>query len=153
MRKKIYTALSQRLTDDALGIRSINLWNKQLDLSAAEPALATPAVFIEFEPIAWAQSLDRVRSADLQVRLHIVTPPADGSGEPLAHLDLIERISVAVQGLSGEGFNALQRVESVTDHNHAQLHRHEECFLTRVTDTSAQRQRATVTGLTLQVQR
>ncbi len=100
---------------------------------------------MEFEPIQWRQLQNRTREADVRIRLHIVTAtlgtPEDGSkyqDRALEFLSLIQRVNTAMQGLGGEGFNAFMLVESVPDHDHEEIMHNEECFVTHVTDTSAQ---------------
>lgn len=154
MRKTIYQAICQRLKEQAPDVQYISLWNNNTAELGAQGAFLMPAVFVEFEPIRWVQLQGRARSADLRVHLHIVTEtlasPEDGGQyqtQALEHLDQIERISAAVAGLSGPGFNAFMLAESTTDHDHAGIMNNDECFVTRLTDTSAVPQQATVAGL------
>lgn len=44
----------------------------------------------------------------------------------LEFLSLIQRINAAMQGLSGDGFNACILVESVPDHNHEEIIHNED---------------------------
>lgn len=155
MRKTIYQTISERIENANLGITKISLWNKNANLFAQQTT-TLPGVFVEFEPIEWTQLSNHTRSADIRVRLHIVTPmpaPAEnGEIDPnkaLEHLDLIEKVSGVIQGLSGNGFNGLMLVESVTDHDHEQVEDNQECFVTRATDLSGARSHTVVTGVTL----
>lgn len=156
MRKKIYKAIAERLRAADLGIKYISLWNRNTEQLSAQVAFEMPAVFVEFEPIQWGQMQAGARSADLRVRLHIVTstlgtPEDGGQYQDLAleHLDLIESISAAIQGLCGDGFNCFMLVESLTDHDYMQVSDNEECYVTRITDTSAQKPRYCAVGVEL----
>lgn len=156
MRKTIYKAITTRLNGANLDIKHISLWNRNTEQLATQKGFRLPAVFVEFEPIQWSQLQSRARSADLRIRLHIVTEtlatPEDGSSyqdQALEHLDLIESISGVMQGLCGDGFNGLMLVESVTDHDHERIEQNEECYITRVTDTSAVKPRAVAVGVRL----
>lgn len=156
MRKTIYKAIAARLKGASLGIKYISLWNRNTEQLATQKGFRLPAVFVEFEPIQWSQLQSRARSADLRIRLHIVTEtlatPEDGSkyqDQALEHLDLIESISGAIQGLCGDGFNGLMLVESTTDHEHERIEQNEECYITRITDTSAVKPRTVAVGVQL----
>lgn len=147
MRKALYLAIIERLKAANLGIQHYSLWNNNIESLSTEQGYQFPAVFIEFEPIQWAQEQQRVRTAQIRVRLHIVTDtlgsPADGSQyqqEGLAHLDLLEQIDAAVQGLCGENFNGFMLVESVPDTDHENVLHNEECFVTQVCDQTAVKQ-------------
>lgn len=159
MRKIIYKAIVDRIKAAVPGVMYFSLWNNNTTYLTAQKGFRTPAVFVEFETIQWGQLQNRTRSADVHVRLHIVTSslatPEDGGkyqDKALAHLSLIENISAAVQGLRGDHFNTFMLVESVTDHNHEQIMEHEECYVTRVTDTTAQRQPGVATGVAPSIQ-
>ena len=158
MRKQIYQAIAERLQAMVPGVKYISLWNRNTEQLTKQKAFRMPAVFVEFEPVTWSQYTQGVRSADLRVRLHVVTEtlatPEHGGryqDKALAHLGLIESISAAVQGLSGEGFNSFMLVESVTDHNHAQIEDNEECYITRITDNSARKPQAVAVGVSVQL--
>ena len=144
MRKAIYKAVADRLKNQKVGVKFVSLWNRNTEQLSKQKAFRLPAVFVEFEPIEWSQLSRGARSADIRVRLHVVTEtlasPEEGGkyqDRALEHLDLIERIDAEVQGLSGEGFNCFMLVESVTDHDHERVQHDEECFVTHATDTSA----------------
>ena len=156
MRKTIYKAITERLEEAGIGIRYISLWNRNTEQLTKQTAFRLPAVFVEFETIEWSQLTKGVRSAELKVRLHIVTQtlatPEQGGryqDRALEHLDLIERVSAAMQGLCGEGFNGFMLIESVTDHDHERIEHHEECYVTRITDTSGQHPQPVAVGVQL----
>ncbi|MEG1842399.1 MAG: hypothetical protein RR221_06760 [Alistipes sp.] len=156
MRKTIYKAITDRLKGTKLNIKHISLWNRNTEQLAKQKGFRLPAVFVEFEQIQWSQLQTRARSADLRVRLHIITgtlaSPEDGGryqDQALEHLDLIESISGAMQGLCGNGFNCFMLSESVTDHDHDRVRHDEECYVTRVNDTSAVKPRTVAIGVRL----
>lgn len=155
MRKIIYNAIFEKLTNARLGIQHISLWNNNIEQLSAQNDFSRPAVFIEFKPILWSQLGAGVRSADLQVKLHIVTeayPSEAGETHPdkaLEHLNFVENVSKVIQGLSGENFNCFTLIESLTDHKHHQLSDDQECYVTRLTDTSTHKLQTTVMDLEL----
>lgn len=156
MRKAIYKAICARLNTAKLGIKYISLWNRNTEQLTKQKAFKMPAVFVEFEPINWSQLSRGARSANVRVRLHIITETlatAEDGGKyqdkALEHLDLIENISAKMQGLAGEGFNCFMLVESITDHDHEQVRHDEECFITGITETSAIKPQAVVVGVKL----
>jgi len=156
MRKAIYKAVAERLKTAKIGIQYISLWNRNTEQLTKQKAFRMPAVFVEFEPIDWSQLSQGARSADIRVRLHVITEtlatPEEGGryqDRALEHLDLLERVSAAVAGLCGDGFNCFMLVESVTDHDHERVQHDEECYVTRATDTSAVKPRTVAVGVVL----
>lgn len=151
MRKKIYLAIVEAIKTAGIDVRHISLWNENTTQLEAQNGFATPAVFVEFAPIQWAQLAQRAKGARVRVNLHIVTQtladPADGStfqDDALAALDTIDTIVSTVHGLSGEGFGKFLHVETVPDHNHEQLQHDVEGFVCEVTDTSAVHPRSAI---------
>lgn len=55
MRKAIYQAICNRIIAADLGIGFISLWNNNTEALTKQKAFRLPAVFVEFEPIRWAQ--------------------------------------------------------------------------------------------------
>lgn len=154
MRKALYLAIIERLKTAELGIQHISLWNGNIDELSKEQGYCFPAIFIEFEQIQWQQEQQRVRTAQVRIRLHVVTntcgSPADGSRyqqQGLEHLDLLESIDAAMQGLSGDGFGSFLLVESIPDTDHQSILHNEECFVTQVRDNSAAVPRAQLTSV------
>jgi hypothetical protein len=156
MRKAIYNALAARIEAAGIGIQRVDLWNQNIGQLPKQAAFRMPAVFVEFEPFEWSQLARGARSAEVRVRLHVLTktlatPEKGGKyhDKALERLDLLERLCAAVQGFSGEGFNRFMLVESVTDHDHNEVRHDEECFVTRVTDTPAFKPGTITTGVEL----
>lgn len=155
MRKALYLAIIERLKAAELGIQHISLWNGNIDELSKEQGYCFPAIFIEFERIQWQQEQQRVRTAQVRIRLHVVTEtlgsPADGSRyqqQGLEHLDLLERINTTMQGLSGDGFGSFLLVESIPDTDHQSILHNEECFVTQVRDTSSAVWKTKLAGIT-----
>ncbi len=146
MRKRIYLAIIEKLKElkdehGAAKIKHFDLWNMNVEFIELETAFDMPAVFIEFEPIAWKTLGNGVQQADVAIKLHVVTryegASADGSqfqAEALAYFDLLDEIHKKLFGLKGEGFNALKRVHSATNHNHEEIIESIEVYSTMVID-------------------
>ncbi len=157
MKKRLYLAIIERLKGLNLGIKHFSLWNNDVYSLTKAKAFAVPAVFVEFEDIDWTQLMNRARSAQVRIKLHILTAtyatPEDGNPkqeQALECLDLTERIVDGLIGLDGHGFNSLMHVYTHTDHDHEEVWDNEETFITQVTAKS-QRQVTTVTGADLSI--
>lgn len=144
MRYTIYTAICQRLQEQLPEIRHIDLWNNNISALSGGAVWPRPAVFVEFEAIEWHQQQNKVRMADVAVRLHIVTDAisCNGSADPrqdsaLAFLALINKVNSAMQGLRGNNFAGFMLTTSATNHDHAELIESVERYITRAQDTSA----------------
>lgn len=139
MRTFIYQALTERLKawkdgNGAPVVRTIDLWNEQVEFIEQEDAFDTPAVFIEFRPVQWGTLGGSVQRAELTLRLHIVTAwqgsARDGSPyqeQALKRFNLLDSLDARLFNLSGnseeEGvaFCLFRRTASHTNHNHGEL--------------------------------
>ncbi len=145
MRTEIYKAIIKRIKKERLGIVHFDLWNENIfQAIVSQKPFATPAVFVEFEPVKWIQSGRKVKHADFYIKLHIVTvsrgETRDGSttmDAELKNLDLVEDITSVIPGLSGSCFNSFVHLETLPDHNHGNLLDNIERFVTHVTDKGA----------------
>lgn len=144
MRKQIYKAICERISQQVSEVKHLDLWNNNIAVLSGGAVWPRPAVFIEFETIEWRQQQNRVRMADIAVRLHIVTDAVsyNGSTDPkqdtaLAFLDLLNKVNAAMQGLRGENFAGFMLTTSATNHDHAELIESVERYITRAQDTSA----------------
>ena len=144
MRKQIYKAICDRISQQVSEVKHIDLWNNNIAVLSGGAVWPRPAVFIEFETIEWRQQQNRVRMADIAVRLHIVTDAVsyNGSTDPkqdtaLAFLDLLNKVNAAMHGLRGENFAGFMLTTSATNHDHAELIESVERYITRAQDTSA----------------
>ena len=144
MRKQIYKAICDRISQQVPEVKHIDLWNNNIAVLSGGAVWPRPAVFVEFETIEWRQQQNRARMADIAVRLHIVTDAVsyNGSTDPkqdtaLAFLDLFNKVNAAMQGLRGENFAGFMLTISATNHDHAELIESVERYITRAQDTSA----------------
>lgn len=146
MRKEIYLAIINRLkeltdTDGNRLIKHFDLWNMNVEFIELETAFEMPAVFIEFMPIEWKTLSAGVQQANVGIKLHVVTAyvgaAADGSdfqADAIAYFDLLDKMHRHLFGLRGNGFNALKRTGSATNHNHEQIIESIEMYETMVID-------------------
>lgn len=102
MRRFLYLSLIERLKqltdrDGKPVIRTFDLWNEQISFLEQEEPFDAPAVFIEFRPVKWTGG--GTQTADVTLRLHIVTPwkgsSREGGGfqqQALERFDLLDRM-------------------------------------------------------------
>ena len=151
MRKQLYLAVIDRLKQikDENGepkIKHFDLWNEQVAFIEQEAPFDLPAVFIEFLPIQWRTANDGTQTADVQFRLHIVTPFRGAAGdnsmyqtEALELFDLLDVVNKTLFKMSGDCFRSTMRIRSDTNHNHEELVESLETFQVCVSDISARR--------------
>lgn len=144
MRKQIYKAICERISQQVSEVKHLDLWNNNIAVLSGGAVWPRPAVFVEFETIEWRQQQNRARMADIAVLLHIVTDAVsyNGNTDPkqdtaLAFLDLLNKVNAAMQGLRGENFAGFMLTTSATNHDHAELIESVERYITRAQDTSA----------------
>lgn len=148
----IFTAIGENVPEVAY----IDLWNEQIAYIAEGAVWPTPALFVEFEEIAWQQEMQRVRRADVGIRLHIITRHVSGTGVYLhttgddsevknitpatgavEYFNLIDRINAVMSSLVGENFTPLMLTTSTTNHNHEELVESVERYVCRARDLSS----------------
>lgn len=131
-----------------LAIKTLDLWNEQVDQLAQQQPFLTPAVFIEFLPIVWTKLGKGAQRAEVQIRLHIVsatlaTVSSQYKEQALYRLRLTKAVQAALVGFCGstdaEGlmFGTFVHTQSETDHNHADICEDIESWQTLCIDASA----------------
>lgn len=142
MRKKLYSLVKDKLLSivDASGeniIKHVDLYNSQLAYIVEEQPFPTPAVFIEFSEINYLHQLQGLNEADVSIRLHVITDSRIGHwAEAINVFDLLNKINIALFGLSAEGIGALTLRNSITDSNFDELQHNIETYVTHITDYS-----------------
>ncbi|MCD8266267.1 MAG: hypothetical protein LUC33_03840 [Prevotellaceae bacterium] len=159
MRKQIYQAIVERLTERVEAVKFVSIWNNNIAVLAGGAVWPRPAVFVEFESIEWRQQNKWARRGDLAVRLHVVTDAVNYNGSTdserqeraLAYFDLLDEINAAMQDLRGENFTGFMLTTSATNHDHAELIESVERYVTSVQDISAMRtdRQVSADGLTV----
>lgn len=125
MRKTLYTLIKDTLQniDD---IKHIDLWNNQVGMAEEEQAFNTPAVFVEFDPIAWQHLPHGVREAVITIHLHLITDTRDAHWEDsIKRFAVSEQINQALHRLTfNDGIHIVDSLtleNSQTDHNFDEL--------------------------------
>lgn len=151
MRKNLYLALTERLrqivdkdgvptfepnTEARKNLRPVfqhfDLWNEDIPQLTKLRPFATPAVFVEFDTVRWSYCGQKVREAEIPLRLHIVTATAataEAGGryqaKALERFDIIDAVTQALLSFSFDDgvrqAGTLRYLESATDHNHEQV--------------------------------
>ena len=150
MRKEIYAMLCDRLSrlyelengdyvfvesggDIPSGasrlIRHIDLWNHNVEFIEQEEQWERPAVFVEFQPIAWTVIHPGVEyRAEPVVNLHVVTDWRGSTSvgspfkeESLRVFDVLGIIHRVLAGVCGETFADFDLVGSRTNHTHEEI--------------------------------
>ena len=112
-------------------IKHIDLWNHNVEFIEQEDQWERPAVFVEFLPIQWRQvktGSSISYTSRCRLSLHVVTDwhgsssaDSDFREKSLEVFDLLTSIHLCLRGMSGQSFNGLDLVESLTNHNHDEL--------------------------------
>lgn len=128
-------------------IKTFDLWNENVAQLTKQRPFPTPAVFVEFRPIAWRQLGRRAKCANVDVSLHIVTATLATANSPykeqaLHRFALMRAIEQALVGFSGtddEGrqFGTFVQSEDETDHNHEEVREDIAMWTTYCIDASA----------------
>lgn len=135
-------------------VKHFDLWNEQTGEDWSK-LFQVPAVFLEFNPIAWTTVGDKVQRAQITFNLHIVSEVnsqtafksnSDIRDKNLGHLDLLDELHFHLSRFRKEYFSTLSRVNSLHDHYHDKLTKHIETYACTFETTSAQRKLAKKEG-------
>lgn len=163
MKKQLYLSIKNRLKDipgpDGESLfKHFDLWNQQVEFIEQETPFQCPAVFVEFLPLQWQTMGNRVQSADLTTRLHIVTEwhaltadnvPEEEQEMALVYLDIVDSVVAAMQNFAAPCTNAWMRTQTIPNHNHERYVDSVEEYICKVTDNSANTPMQGVSGNTI----
>lgn len=166
MRKTLYLALVERLgqivykdgvptfvpdADARKSLRPVfqhfDMWNENILQLAKLRPFAPPALFVEFDTIRWSYNGQKVRQADIPIRLHVVTATtatAEAGGryqdKALERFDIIDGVTQALLSFSFDDgvrqAGTFRYAESATDHNHEEVRDDIESWVTSCRDAS-----------------
>lgn len=119
MRKELFNAIKAKLAADVPEVKHVDLWNHNVEFIEQEEGWERPAVFVEFGKIEWTSFQGGCLRGGGIVTIHLVTDWSDGGHD--AAFDLCNRMYAALSGLSGEDFNGMALMETVTNHNHEDI--------------------------------
>lgn len=166
MRKTLFSVLEQRLeqvvwidgiptfepdAEKRTGKRPVflhfDLWNENIAQLTKQRPFPTPAVFFEFEPVRWSYAGQRVREADVVLRLHVITTTVATAeagnryrDKALERFDIIDALTQALLGFSyDDGIRqagTMRAYESETDHDHGEVCEDIESWVTHCRDAS-----------------
>lgn len=151
MKKQLYLDIKNRLKSITDGhneqlFQHFDLWNQQVEFIEQETQFATPAVFVEFLPHDWKTLGNRVQSAELFVRLHIVTQWFNDTADytpdcfermALEYLDIVDKVVAAMQNFSASNTNSWMRTKTIPNHNHERFVDNIEEYKCNMIDDSA----------------
>lgn len=136
MREKLYKFIEEILMGiDGTPIKHVDLWNNQIAFIEEEAPFATPAVFIEFAPIRWNNIGGGEYSADVSVRLHVVTDSRAGKWSDAVGAF---RLTGSILGAMNLAYDKTEQIgefvltDSVTDSLFGELMHNIETYTTNV---------------------
>lgn len=135
-------------TPEVQVIKTFDLWNENVVHLTQQRPFQTPAVLVEFLPIAWQPVGRHAKRADVTIRLHLLTATLATVNSPykedaLFPLYLIRAMEAALRGFNGAAdarglsYSTFQHTESATDHNHEQVSEHVETWHTMCHDCTS----------------
>ena len=119
MRKELFNAIKAKLSEDVPEVKHIDLWNHNVEFIDQEDVWARPAVFVEFGKIEWSPFQGGCQRGKGIVTIHLVTDWADGGHD--AAIDLCHKVHTALDARTGDDFNGMALVETLTNHNHEEI--------------------------------
>lgn len=113
-------------------VEHVDLWNHNVEFLEQETPFPTPAVFVEFHPIAWEPVKERIVRGTMRITLHVVTEWHNSPYELDELIGLTDQIAARLHGC-GSGFaGPLALSETQINHNHEELVETLETYACRV---------------------
>lgn len=145
----VYNSMSDLVGDP---VAVIGMWSNQLDRLEQELAFELPAIFVEFEDIEWRQMQGGMHTADVGIRIHLITH-TDGANTYSIDNKMMERfvlIDRIVDILCDPSYRQSWEIMGITRFQHTgsyttyygELMDNTERFVTRITDTTAMEEHA-----------
>ena len=132
----IYNAIDLQIKKKVKDIQTFGIWNNQFEhLGVDEIDFNFPAVFVEFASIPWTSSqiqprrqgntgdvIKQQKSQDTIITLHIGFSFLKEPIRSFRDMDpIIDKIYFALQGLEGEQFSPLLRIDERQDTEHGRI--------------------------------
>jgi hypothetical protein len=122
----LYLQIVERLKNSS--IKHIDLFAGQYieDPDNDHNVFLRPAVFLEFEQMAWQSLANKKQAAVINFNIHIVSEPVieeSHNNQPnhiinkaLEHLSTVDEVCKKLHGFSGVGFGSISRIGTIFDH-------------------------------------
>lgn len=145
----LFNAIDAQIVAAAPSIKTVQLWNNQLENESREEVRQVPIVYIEFSEIEWESNQKGYQLAPITVTLHIVIE--EYATDDRTHLAIVDEVFTALHMLEANTFTALTRTSERQDIDHDNLIVWEVDYTTTLQDNQAfvDRDKATVSGATL----
>lgn len=121
IRLECFNALKDAILSKGVA-KHVDMWNENVAFIDEDAAWERPAVFVEFGAISWSPvngvGLRGYRGHG-EIRLHIVTDFYDGGIE--SGFEISSEISRMLPGMRGTGFDGIELISSLTNHNHEEI--------------------------------
>lgn len=121
VRKECYEMIRKAVLDKGLA-KHVDMWNENVAFMDEDAAWERPAVFVEFGEITWTSMKGvglRSYRGKGEIRLHIVTDFYDGGME--RGFEIAGEIAGMLPGMRGVGFDGIELMSSLTNHNHEEI--------------------------------
>ncbi len=139
-------AIASRIREQVPEVKHIDVFNEQLANATTGIPFPLPAVLIEFEEIQYKQLANHCVTADVPIRLHVITRTVQANGAnsktfeaSLSYFDAIDNVNKALSTLQGDYFSTFMHLGSATNHDHGELLESVERYITRIIDKTSQR--------------
>lgn len=146
MKQIFFEKVKQRLIDRVPEIKSIDLFNGQIENEKKENPIQFPACFIEFQSIDWTSKGRGIQQGIAAVKFYIaietyktgITGSATAALSDTSILELITKIHVALNGFDDELFTPLARSSEQQDIGHDNVLVWGVVYMTQLTDDGAE---------------
>lgn len=131
MRAELLEAIIDCIKTHIPEVKHIDLWNHNVEFIEQEDAWERPAVFVEFGAVDWSiTSGGKYLTGKCSVMIHTVTDWMPGNHKTA--FVLCEKITSALNGLTGSNFRGMVLERTLTNHNHEDILENIDSFAVRV---------------------
>jgi hypothetical protein len=124
----LYTALKAHIISELPEIKSVRLWNNQINREEDENAFLYPIVFLQFQPLEFRELSQGVQQFDMIVTTHLGFESY--KDEDTYVLELKQKVFKAVNRFRNEYFSRLLRVAERPNFDHPNIQVYETDFRT-----------------------
>lgn len=122
-RQEFYEVLKKQLLDKGL-VKQVGLWNQDTEFFETDEVVDAPAVLVEYGPMEWDAQKGGSISADVEVRLHILTVwNSEGDDKTAWQLSqsIMQLMALMKMQSVGDNFAVMRPVATLTNGSHGNI--------------------------------
>lgn len=130
---KFFDKVTDKIKECCPEIKTIQLYNSQIDNDPQEEAVFYPAIYLELSTISWQAKNLGIQQGDITLTVHVVTE--NYKTDDRQFLNIVDKVYECLNQYQECFFTPLTRIEERQDTDHDQLTSWEIDFITSMYDS------------------